>query len=402
MIGISKLYCGTVEPSDALRYGRDSSKLPSHLLQFSKDKKPVVVWNMGRRCNLKCIHCYAQSRDIEYEDELTTQQGKELIDDLAQFGSPVILFSGGEPTMRKDLPELAMHARDKGMRAVISTNGTLIDEKMAKVLKDIGLSYVGVSLDGMRETNDKFRGVPGAFDAALQGMRNCKKEGIKVGLRFTINKKNAQDIPAIFDLLEKEGIPRVCFYHLVYAGRGSKLVEEDLSHEESRRVVDLIMDKTKEMHDKGFPMEVLTVDNHCDGPYVYFRLLEEDPERAAEVYELLMMNQGNSTGIGIGCVSWDGSVHADQFWRHYSFGNVKERPFSEIWMDTSDELMAGLKDRKALIKANANRCAKCKWLDICNANFRVRAEAIYDNVWADDPACYLTKEEIGYDEVREE
>jgi len=402
MIGISKLYCGTVEPSDALRYGRDSSKLPSHLLQFSKDKKPVVVWNMGRRCNLKCIHCYAQSRDIEYKDELTTQQGKELIDDLAQFGSPVILFSGGEPTMRKDLPELAMHARDKGMRAVISTNGTLIDEKMAKVLKDIGLSYVGVSLDGMRETNDKFRGVPGAFDAALQGMRNCKKEGIKVGLRFTINKKNAQDIPAIFDLLEKEGIPRVCFYHLVYAGRGSKLVEEDLSHEESRRVVDLIMDKTKEMHDKGFPMEVLTVDNHCDGPYVYFRLLEEDPERAAEVYELLMMNQGNSTGIGIGCVSWDGSVHADQFWRHYSFGNVKERPFSEIWMDTSDELMAGLKDRKALIKANANRCARCKWLDICNANFRVRAEAIYDNVWADDPACYLTKEEIGYDEVREE
>ncbi len=402
MIGISKLYCGTVEPSDALRYGRDSSKLPSHLLQFSKDKKPVVVWNMGRRCNLKCIHCYAQSRDIEYEDELTTQQGKELIDDLAQFGSPVILFSGGEPTMRKDLPELAMHARDKGMRAVISTNGTLIDEKMAKVLKDIGLSYVGVSLDGMRETNDKFRGVPGAFDAALQGMRNCKKEGIKVGLRFTINKKNAQDIPAIFDLLEEEGIPRVCFYHLVYAGRGSKLVEEDLSHEESRRVVDLIMDKSKEMHNKGFPMEVLTVDNHCDGPYVYFRLLEEDPERAAEVYELLMMNQGNSTGIGIGCVSWDGSVHADQFWRHYSFGNVKERPFSEIWMDTSDELMAGLKDRKALIKANADRCAKCKWLEICNANFRVRAEAIYDNVWADDPACYLTKEEIGYDEVREE
>ncbi|MBC2697461.1 MAG: 12,18-didecarboxysiroheme deacetylase [ANME-2 cluster archaeon] len=402
MIGISKLYCGTVEPSDALRYERDSSKLPSHLLQFSKDKKPVVVWNMGRRCNLKCIHCYAQSRDIEYEDELTTRQGKELIDDLAQFGSPVILFSGGEPTMRKDLPELAMHARDKGMRAVISTNGTLIDEKMAKVLKDIGLSYVGVSLDGMRETNDKFRGVPGAFDAALQGMRNCKKEGIKVGLRFTINKKNAQDIPAIFDLLEEEGIPRVCFYHLVYAGRGSKLVEEDLSHEESRRVVDLIMDKTKEMHDKGFPMEVLTVDNHCDGPYVYFRLQKEDPERAAEVYELLMMNQGNSTGIGIGCVSWDGSVHADQFWRHYSFGNVKERPFSEIWMDTSDELMAGLKDRKALIKANADRCAKCKWLEICNANFRVRAEAIYDNVWADDPACYLTKDEIGYDEVREE
>ncbi len=396
MIGISKLYCGTVEPSDALRYERDSSKLPSHLLQFSKDKKPVVVWNMGRRCNLRCVHCYAQSKDIEYEDELTTEQGKELIDDLTEFGSPVILFSGGEPTMRKDLPELAEYAKSKGMRAVISTNGTLIDEKMAKVLKKIGLSYVGISLDGVRETNDKFRGVPGAFDAAMDGLRNCMKEDIKVGLRFTINKKNMADIPAIFDIIEEEGIPRVCFYHLVYAGRGTKLVEDDLTHEESRKVLDLIMDRTKALHDKGMPVEVLTVDNHCDGPYVYLRLLKEDPERAKEVYDLLMMNQGNSTGIGIGCVSWDGSVHPDQFWRHYSFGNVKDRKFSEIWTDTSDELMAGLKDRKPLIKANADRCAKCKWLEICNGNFRVRAEAIYDNVWADDPACYLTKEEIGY------
>ncbi|MDO9098554.1 MAG: 12,18-didecarboxysiroheme deacetylase [Candidatus Methanoperedens sp.] len=396
MIGISKLYCGTVEPSDALRYGRDSSKLPSHLLQFSKDKKPVVVWNMGRRCNLKCVHCYAQSKDIEYKNELTTQQGKDLIDDLAQFGAPVILFSGGEPIMRKDLPELALYARQKGMRSVISTNGTLIDKKMAKVLKDIGLSYVGVSLDGMRETNDKFRGMKGAFDAALNGMRNCLAEGVKVGLRFTINKKNVKDIPAIFDLLEKEKIPRVCFYHLVYSGRGSKLVEQELSHEESRKTLDIIMDRTKALHDKGFPIEVLTVDNHCDGPYVYFQLLKEDPKRAADVFELLQMNQGNSSGIGIGCVSWDGSVHPDQFWRHYSFGNVKERKFSEIWTDTSNELMAGLKNRKPLIKANADRCAKCKWFDICNGNFRVRAEAIYGNVWADDPACYLTKEEIGY------
>jgi 12,18-didecarboxysiroheme deacetylase len=399
MIGISKLYCGTVEPSDALRYGRDSSRLPSHLLQFSKDKKPVVVWNMGRRCNLKCVHCYAQSKDIEYKNELTTRQGKELIDDLAEFGAPVILFSGGEPTMRKDLPELALYARSKGMRAVISTNGTLIDKKMARVLKDIGLSYVGVSLDGMRETNDKFRGMKGAFDAALNGMRNCLAEGVKVGLRFTINKQNVKDIPAIFDLLEKEKIPRVCFYHLVYAGRGSKMVEQELSHEESRKTLDIIMDRTKALHDKGFPIEVLTVDNHCDGPYVYFRLLKEDPKRAGEVYELLQMNQGNSTGIGIGCVSWDGSVHADQFWRHYSFGNVKERKFSEIWTDTTNELMAGLKNRKPLIKANADRCAHCKWFDICNGNFRVRAEAIYGNVWVDDPACYLTKEEIGYDQT---
>ena len=241
MIGISKLYCGTVEPSDALRYGRDSKRLPSHLLQFSKDKKPVVVWNMTRRCNLKCVHCYAQAKDMEFKDELSTEEGKALIDDLAAFGSPVILFSGGEPTMRKDLPELAAYAREKGMRAVISTNGTLIDKPLAKKLKEVGLSYVGISLDGIRETNDKFRGMQGAFDAALKGLHNCQEEGIKVGLRFTINKQNVMDIPAIFDLLEEEKIPRICFYHLVYAGRGSTMVDEDLSLEESRKAVDLIM-----------------------------------------------------------------------------------------------------------------------------------------------------------------
>ncbi|WP_135612864.1 12,18-didecarboxysiroheme deacetylase [Methanococcoides sp. AM1] len=396
MIGISKLYCGTVEPSDALRYGRDSKRLPSHLLQFAKDKKPVVVWNMTRRCNLRCVHCYAHAKDIEFKDELTTEQGKELIDDLSEFGSPVILFSGGEPLMRKDLPELAEYAISKGMRAVISTNGTLIDEKMAKTLKEIGLSYVGISIDGVRETNDKFRGMKGAFDAAMTGLRNCQRESIKVGLRFTINKQNVADIPAIFDMLEEENIPRICFYHLVYAGRGTKIIDEDLSLEDSRKTVDLIMDRTKELHEKGMPVEVLTVDNHCDGPYIYMRLAEENPERADEVYELLQMNRGNSTGIGFGCVSWDGSVHPDQFWRHYSFGNVKDRKFSEIWTDLDDDLMAGLKDRKPLIKANADRCAKCKWFDVCNGNFRVRAEAVYGNVWADDPACYLTKEEIGY------
>lgn len=392
MIGISKLYCGTVEPSDALRYGRDSKKLPSHLLQFSSDKKPVVVWSVGQRCNLKCIHCYSQSKDIEYPDELTTKEAKAMLDDMAEFGVPVVLFSGGEPTMRPDLLELIAYAKEKGLRAVISTNGTLITEEKARELKDIGLSYVGISLDGMKETNDRFRGVTGAFDAAIQGIRNCKKVGIKVGLRFTINKRNAQDIPAIFDLIEEEDIPRVCFYHLVYSGRGSKLIDEDLSHEETRQVVDLIMDKTREFHKRGKKLEVLTVDNHADGPYVYLRLLKEDPKRAKEVYELLMMNEGNSSGKGIACISWDGAVHPDQFWRQYIFGNIRQRRFSEIWMDTSNELMSKLKNKKPHVKG---RCAKCKWLNICGGNFRARAEAYYGDMWAQDPACYLTDEEIG-------
>jgi len=391
MIGISKLYCGTVEPSDALRYGRHSAQLPSHLLQFSADKKPVVVWNVTRRCNLRCVHCYAHATDQADQGELTTVQGKSLLDDLAAFGVPVVLFSGGEPLVRKDLPELASYAVGKGMRAVISTNGTLITAPVARTLKEIGLSYVGISLDGMQEVNDRFRAVPGAFRSALDGIRNCQAAGIKVGLRFTINRFNVQEIPSIFQLIEEMDIPRVCFYHLVYAGRGSELVDQDLSLEDSRKTLDLIIDNTRRLHEIGKPKEVLTVDNHADGPYIYLRMLKENPDRAEEVMELLKWNEGNNSGRGIGCVSWDGAVHADQFWRHYSFGNVKERPFSEIWMDTSNPLMGRLKEKK---KHVTGRCADCRWLDICGGNFRVRAEAVTGDVWAPDPACYLSDEEI--------
>jgi len=392
MIGISKLYCGGAEPSDVLRYEAESEKLPSHLLQFSKDKRPVVVWNVTRRCNLKCAHCYSNSQNVQYSDELDTEEGKGLISDLASFGCPVILFSGGEPLMRKDLHELIQLAVDKGMRAVISTNGTLITKEKAQIFSKIGLSYVGVSIDGTRETHDRFRGVSGAYDASLRGIRNCQEAGIKVGLRFTMTKGNYSEIPHIFDLLEEKDIPRACFYHLVYSGRGSTLVDEDLSHTETRDVINMIMDKTREFFEKGQPKEILTVDNHADGPYIYLRLLRENPTRAEKVLELLKMNGGNNSGRGIGCVSWDGEVYADQFWRNISFGNIRKRPFSKIWLDTSNELMAQLKDKKSHVKG---RCATCRWLDVCGGNFRARAESVSGDIWAPDPACYLTDEETG-------
>lgn len=391
MIGISKLYCSTVEPSDTLRYARHSGQLPSHLLQFSSDKKPVVVWNMTRRCNLRCVHCYAQSEDISYDNELTHEQSLAMIDDLAQFGAPVLLFSGGEPLVHPRLAEYAEYAVKKGMRAVISTNGTLITKDKAKILKEIGLSYVGISLDGLEETHDKFRGVKGSFQKALQGIRNCQEAGIKVGLRFTINKRNVHEIPGIFDLLEEKSIPRACFYHLVYSGRGSEIANEDLSHAETRKTLDLIMARTRELHDRNLPKEILTVDNHADGPYLYMKLLNEDRQRAAEVLELLQMNEGNNSGRGFGCISWNGDVHPDQFWREKILGNIKDRPFSEIWTDSTNEFLMKMKDKKSHVKG---RCAGCKWLDVCGGNFRARAESIKGDPWDQDPACYLTDDEI--------
>jgi len=392
MIGISKLYMGEVEPSDPIRYGRHSSKLPGHLLQFSQDKKPVVVWNCTRLCNLNCLHCYAFSETPDSSPELSTSEGMALIDDLSSFGSPVILFSGGEPITRSDLPTLAEYAVSKGMRAVISTNGTLITSAIAARLKSIGLSYIGISLDGLKKTHDHFRKQAGAFEKALSGIRTSREAGIKTGLRFTITRENAADIPGIFDLIVEENIPRVCFYHLVYSGRGSKLQEEDLTHKETRRVVDLIIDKTAELYREGRKTEVLTVDNHCDGPYLYLRMLKEGRKQEAEdVMKLLLMNGGNSTGIGIGCVSWDGTVYPDQFWRNHPMGNVRERAFSRIWTDLTNPLMSELKDKK---KHVTGRCATCRFLDVCGGNFRARAEAATGNIWGCDPACYLTDNEI--------
>jgi 12,18-didecarboxysiroheme deacetylase len=391
MVGVSKLYCGAVEPGDVLRYRRHSKELPSHLLQFSADKKPVVVWNVTRRCNLKCVHCYAQADAAAAPDELTHAEGLALLDDLKTFGVPVVLFSGGEPLMRPDLFELVSHTVALGMRAVISTNGTLITREVALRLKDLGLSYVGISLDGIEPTHDRFRGKKGSFAAAMAGVRRCQEVGLKVGLRFTLNRANFQEVPAIFDLVEAQHIPRICFYHLVYTGRGSELLDQALSHAETRDTVDLICERTQRLFERDQPVEVLTVDNHADGPYIYLKLLNENQTRAAEVLELLQMNEGNNSGRGIGCVSWDGQVHADQFWRHLSFGNVRERPFSDIWMDLSNPLLAKLKDKKRYV---TGRCATCRWLSACAGNFRVRAEALTGDLWAPDPACYLTDEEI--------
>jgi 12,18-didecarboxysiroheme deacetylase len=391
MIGISKLYCGTVEASDPLRYGRDSARLPSDLLQFSKDKKPVVVWNCTKRCNLKCKHCYSASNNQPAPDELTDDEAKVMIDDLAAFGAPVILFSGGEPLMRPGVIDLISYARAAGLRAVVSTNGNLIDKPMAARLAEAGLSYVGVSLDGLKDINDKFRGVDGAFDRALAGIRNCIEAEVKVGLRFTLNKHNLKDVSGIFDLIEAEGIPRVCFYHLVDTGRGKDMSDAILSFEETRDTLDLIMDRTAQAHAAGRTLEVLTVDNHADGPYLYMRLKQTNPERQKDCFELMQMNGGNSSGQGIGCISWDGTVLPDQFWRHQVLGNVRDKPFSEIWTDPDHPLLSKLRDRKSYLQG---RCPECCWLSVCNGNFRARADNGGDDIWGNDPACYLTDEEI--------
>jgi len=293
--------------------------------------------------------------------------------------------------LREDIFELANFAREQGVRTALSTNGTLISKEVAKKIRNVGFAEVGISLDGIGDKNDQFRSKKGAYETALQGIRNCIALGLRVSLRLTITLSNYMEIPAIFDLVEREDVKRVCFYHLVYVGRGSDLITDDLNHSQTRAVFDLICDRTVDLYERGMPKEVLTVDNHADGVYLYLKLKKQDPARAEKVLALLQINGGNNSGIRIGAVDELGNVHADQFWQHYSFGNVHQRKFGDIWLDTSDQLMRGLKNRKGLLKG---RCARCQYLDLCNGNLRVRAEAVFGDVWAEDPACYLTDSEI--------
>jgi Fe-coproporphyrin III synthase len=382
MISITKLLCDLPSYGDELRYRKGMNSL---------SRRPIVVWNCTRKCNLACMHCYSNSANQDYQGELTTEEARKMILDLEEFGVPVLLFSGGEPLLRKDLFELNDFAHLHRLRTVISTNGTLITPELARKIKDSDIDYIGVSLDGINERNDKFRGKKGAFKLALAGIRNLVKVQQKVGLRFTITRHNYPDIKDIFRLVEEEAINRVCFYHLVYSGRGAQMTEDDLPRQQMRECIDSICSWAISLNQRGLKKEVLTVDNHADAIYLYLQAKSKDPEKAKDILELLKYNKGNASGIAIANVDNQGDVHADQFWQAHTFGNVRQRKFGQIWMDTTDPVMAGLKNRTKLIKG---RCGRCNFLELCNANFRARAEAVYQDMWQEDPACYLTDEEI--------
>lgn len=385
MLAVSHLLADVESYGDQLRYSEGAR---GHRTGTHSGAGPVVVWSVTRSCNLKCMHCYANSENKKYEGELDTEEALRLIDQMAEMKVPVILFSGGEPLARPDIFQLAEYAIGKGIRITFSTNGTLIDETAARRIKELGVGYVGISLDGVGEVHDYFRNRTGAFELAMRGVRNCISQGQKVGLRFTMNRHNIAQLPLIFELMEKEGIQRACFYHMVYTGRGS--LSDDISHEETRAALDYIFEKARDFNRRGLHKELLTVDNHADAVYLYMKALELNEERAADILRKLRMNGGNRTGIAICNIDHLGNVHPDQFTPDVTFGNVKQEAFRDIWFG-SHPVLTGLRDRKPLL---SGRCGSCRYLDICNGNFRSRSLAVHGDLWADDPACFLSDEEI--------
>lgn len=355
---------------------------------------PVVIWNLIRRCNLTCKHCYSISADSDFPGELNTEQVFQVMDDLKAFRVPVLILSGGEPLLRPDIFEIARRAKSMGFYVGLSSNGTLIDEHNIDAIDDIGFDYVGVSLDGIGATHDKFRRLEGAFDASMRGIRLCQARGIKVGVRYTMTEDNAHDLPALLKLVEDEGIDKFYFSHLNYAGRGNKYRADDARHRTTREAMDLLFETCLDLHRRGIEKEFVTGNNDADGVYMLHWVAARFPDRVEHIRAKLVAWGGNASGVNVSNIDNLGVVHPDTMWWHVPLGNVKERAFSDIWTDVSNPLMAGLKQHPRTL---TGRCGGCAYLDICNGSSRVRAQQITGDVWAEDPACYLTDDEIGLD-----
>ena len=359
---------------------------------------PVVIWNLVRRCNLMCKHCYSISGDVDFPGELDTGQVKSVMGDLRAFGVPVLILSGGEPLLRPDIFELSRHAKDMGFYVGLSSNGTLVGEHNIRQIADIGYDYVGISLDGLRETHDAFRRRQRGFDEALAGIRLCQDHGIKVGMRFTVTMDNAHELPAMLDLAADENIDKFYLSHLVYAGRGNKNRGDDARRDMTRQVMDILFERAWADVESGGNREFVTGNNDADGVYLLMWVRKHFPHLEGHIRAKLVQWGGNSSGVNIANIDNLGEVHPDTFWWHYPLGNVKDRKFSEIWRDTSDPIMAGLKRRPRQV---GGRCGACSYFDVCGGNTRVRAFQLTGDPWAEDPACYLDDEEIGVEQALE-
>jgi heme d1 biosynthesis radical SAM protein NirJ len=352
----------------------------------------VVIWNLVRRCNLTCMHCYSISADIDFPGELSTAEVLSAMQDLKAFGVPALILSGGEPLLRPDLFEIAAEAKRLGFYTALSTNGTLIDAAMAARIRDLGFGYVGISLDGLQATHDRFRRKQGAFEKSLAALRLLRDLGVKVGVRFTLTQDNAADFEPLLDRVEAERIPRFYFSHLNYAGRGHVNRKRDARHATARAAMDELFARCWTQARLGLERDYVSGNNDADG--VYFLHWVRRHVASADFAHLrskLVEWGGNSSGVNVANIDNLGNVHPDTMWWDCTLGNVRSRPFSAIWRDTRHPVMAGLKARPRRI---GGRCGRCAYFDVCGGNTRVRAMQVSGDPWAEDPGCYLDDEEI--------
>ncbi|MGC3872551.1 heme d1 biosynthesis radical SAM protein NirJ [Halomonas sp. GXIMD04776] len=365
---------------------------PTPLGPARKPPGPVVIWNLIRRCNLTCKHCYTVSADIDFKGELSTQEVLSVMEDLKGFRVPALILSGGEPLMRPDIFEISRHAKSLGLYTGLSTNGTLITEDNIAEIAAAGYDYVGISIDGLEDTHDEFRRRKGAFRESMHAVALCKAHGIKVGLRTTLTQHNYEELPRIFELLDEHDIDKFYLSHLNYGGRGHRHRKQDAWYQMTRDAMTFLFDHCRNELERGVEREYVTGNNDADGPFLLQWAEQHFPGQADTLRQRLEQWGGNASGENIANIDNLGVVHPDTFWWDHSLGNVRDKPFSEIWRDTQDPLMLGMRQRPRPVKG---RCGECQHLAICNGNTRVRAWKVSGDPWEEDPGCYLTNEEIG-------
>ena len=356
--------------------------------RFQREPAPIVVWNVCRHCNMSCPHCYLAAGAAPSPSDLSTADALRVLDDLSASGVRVVIFSGGEPLLRQDLFTLLAHAQKLGISPQLSTNGVLIDAEVAKRLAEHGVKYVGISIDGQPEWNDRYRGLEGGYHRALMGLRNARAAGMRTGLRMTLTKANAADFPAMMALARAE-VDRFYVSHLVYAGRGRQMVGDDLSRDETRALLVRLFEETDKLLNEGAPLRVVAGSNDSSGVLLVHWLQDRyGADAARTVADILLKRGGNSAGEKLVCIDHRGGVHPDQFWRGASLGQLPEQPFAEVMRHP---LREQLKNRVELL---TGRCGSCAWKGLCRGSHRERALAVSGDMWGSDPACVLRDEEV--------
>lgn len=354
-------------------------------------RPPVVIWNLLRRCNLTCRHCYATSADSEFRDELDTAEALGVIDQLHEAGVRVLILSGGEPLLRPDIFQLADYARDKGFFVALSTNGTLIDEGNIARIAQARFDYVGISIDGLEAVHDDWRQLKGSFAASMHAIDLCRQHDIRVGLRTTLTQNNYPQLPALLELMREHDVQKFYLSHLNYSGRGRRSRKADAHHLMTRDAMRQLFEQAWADVQQGRETDFVSGNNDADAVLLLQWVEANLPQHAERLERMLRAWGGNASGSGIANIDNIGDVHPDTYWWQHTVGNVRRQRFRDIWLERPEPLLEQLRQHPRAVKG---RCAECRWLAICNGNTRTRAWAAGD-LWAEDPGCYLSDTEIG-------
>ena len=379
---------GTV--SAVMKHRQGDSAAPSRYLAFTGMRRPVVFWNLTDRCNLSCTHCYSSSGPGGGPgDELTTAEALAFIDDLGASKIPLVIFTGGEPLLRPDIWELAEYCKKNAIKTALSTNGTLITDEAAGKIRQCGIEYAGISLDGATaSTHDRFRNAPGAFDRAVAAFACCKEAGVRCGVRVTLTRENQHELNDLVDLARDLGASRFCLYWLVPSGRGRDAYGQlQLSARDVTRALTLLYRKAKEI--PAEEMEFLTVDAPQDCIHLLQSMERDGSPDLPDARELLTsLNGGCSAGDRVANVDPQGNVYPCQFARSPAFlvGNIRKRPFSSLWNDETNTTLSRFRTKPPVVNG---RCKACNYLRLCGGGCRVRAWARSGDFSGEDPFCYV-------------